>query len=312
MGEILTWSFLALTIIQPVDPRFATDFRLLVSEVSMGICGNGNGRSELLGWQMFGASKPWPLTIVFLTVALGSPARPQEPPHPAGSVVEAARNARERKTNSTNHAKVFTNDELGRSYSAPSALAAPPRSASTNGAEASKPPAAGCDNSDAERLKAELQGVQGEQDQVRRETSNNPIAFSGGTVDMKNFKPGSSGVALGGPPLIETKPPIPARVEEVSLDEKIASLTRALRIACAPPEDGAIQAKLDQADRELSVLRRQFNLDQGDYYSKTNFATDTSGKIRLDAEQQQIQELQSEIERLKAELAASKTNPPVQ
>jgi hypothetical protein len=268
----------------------------------MGIRGNRSRSSKLFGWQIFGAPKAWRLTIVFLTLALSSPARSQESLHPAGSVVEAARNARERKANSTNHPRIFTNDELGGPYSAPSPS---PESAPANGAEVPKPPA-GCDNPDAERLKAELQAAQQEQDQVRRETSNNPIAFSGGTVDMKNFKPGSSGVDLGGPPLIETKPPIPARVEEVSLDEKIASLTRALRIACDSPEEAGIQAKLDQAEQELSVLQRHFDLDQGEYYSKTNYAADTAGKTRLDAEQQQIQELQSEIERLKSELAASK------
>src|SRR5208282_865628 len=104
-----------------------------------------------------------------------------------------------------------TNDELGGPYSVPGASATPVGSASTNGAEAPKPPAAGCDNPGAERLIGELQAVQGEQDQIHRETSNNPIAFSGGTIDMKNFKTGSSGVAIGGPPLIETKPPMPAR-----------------------------------------------------------------------------------------------------
>lgn len=266
------------------------------------------GPSGLLARQKFGASRAWPLTSAILAFALGTPARSQEPPHPAESIVEAARNVREHQSNSTKHTKVITNDELGGQSPEPSAPASPQETSSVNVAEVPKPSAGDCDNPDAERLKAELQAAQEEQDQIRREVSYNPIAISDPNVDMRNLKPGSSGVDLGGPPLIETKPPIPARVTEVSLQEKIASLTRALRIACDSPEDAGIQTKLDQAKQEISVLQRQFDLDQGDYYSKTNYATDTAGKAKLDAEQQQIQDLQSEIERLKDELAASKAN----
>jgi type I restriction-modification system DNA methylase subunit len=98
-------------------------------------------------------------------------------------------------------------------------------------------------------------------------------------------------------------------VAEVSLEEKIASLTSALRVACASPEDAQIQTKLDQAEQQLNLLQRQYDLDQTTYYSQTNYATDTAGKAKLDAEQQQIQDLQSEIDRLKDELAASNANP---
>jgi hypothetical protein len=89
------------------------------------------------------------------------------------------------------------------------------------------------------------------------------------------------------------------RIEEVSLDEKIASLTRALRIACDSPKDAGIQTELDGAEQELKeVMQREFDLDQNAYYSKTNYAADTAGKAKLDAEAQQVHFLQSEIERL--------------
>ena len=113
---------------------------------------------------------------------------------------------------------------------------------------------------------------------------------------------------MGSLPLIETRPPIPERVTEVHLEDKIASLKRALRIACDSPEDATIQTKLDQAEQELNILQRQLVVDQDAYYSKTNYAADTAGKARLDAELQQRQYLQSEIERLKGELAASRAN----
>jgi outer membrane murein-binding lipoprotein Lpp len=232
--------------------------------------------------------------------------RSQEPPHPAESIAEAARNVREHQSNSTKQPKIFTNDDLSAQYPVPSTSVSPAESASV--AEVPKPPAAECDNPYADRLKADLLAAQAVQDQVRREVSYNPLAISGGDVDMKNFKPGSSGVAVGGPPLLETKPPVTVRIEEVSFDEKIASLTRALRIACDSPKDAGIQTELDGAEQELKVMQREFDLDQAAYYSKTNYAADASGKAKLDTEAQQVQYLESQVERLKGELTASKPN----
>ena len=55
-------------------------------------------------------------------------------------------------------------------------------------------------------------------------------------------------------------------------------------------------------------MQRQFDLNQNAYYSKTNYAADTAGKAKIDAELQQIQYLQSVIDRLNGELAASKAH----
>jgi polyhydroxyalkanoate synthesis regulator phasin len=79
-------------------------------------------------------------------------------------------------------------------------------------------------------------------------------------------------------------------------------------LACSSPEAASVQSKLDQVEQQLSLLQRQFALDQDTYYSKPGYAQDTASKARLDAEQQQIQSLQSEVDRLKNELAA--LNPP--
>jgi len=263
--------------------------------------------SKLLKWRPLAVSSAWSLAVTFFALALGAPVRSQEPPRPAESVAEAARNVREQKSNSTKHPKVITNDDLPEQTLAPSA-SAPPDSSSANAAAVPKPPEGDCDNPDAASLKTDLQAAQAEQDQLRREITNKLTVISNSGVDMKNFKPGSSGVDMGALPLIETKPPIPERVTQVTFDEKVTSLKRALRIACSSPEDGTIQAKLDQAEQELSVLQRQIAVDQDAYYSKTNYAANTPGKARLDAELQQSQYLQSEIVRLKGELAASRAN----
>jgi len=278
-------------------------------EVSVAMCSKTSGFSKLLRGQTHGAPRAWSLTtITFLGLALGAPARSQEPPHPAESVAEAARNVREHQSNLMKHPKIVTNDDLDTRHPVTSTSASPAESSSTSVAEVPKPAAAECDNPDADRLKADLLAAQAEQDQVHREVSYNPLTISGGDVDMKNFKPGSSGVDFGRPPLLETKPPAPARIEEVSLDEKISSLTRALRIACDSPKDAGVQTELDDAEQELKVMQREFDLDQNAYYSKTNYAADTAGKAKIDAEAQQVQYLQSEVERLKGKLSASKPN----
>jgi hypothetical protein len=125
---------------------------------------------------------------------------------------------------------------------------------------------------------------------------------------LKNFKSGSSGLAFGSPPPLQSQPQSPARVNEVILEERIASLKQASRIACDSPNDARIQKKLDSAEKELKLLQSEFDLDQAAYYSKPNYAEDTPGKARLDTEQQQIESLQSEIERLRGELSPPKTN----
>jgi outer membrane murein-binding lipoprotein Lpp len=255
-----------------------------------------------------GSTPTYAVAVVVFSLGLGILARCQEPPHPAEPVAEAARNVREHQSNSTKHPKIFTDDDLRGQYPVPSTSASPAESPAASVAEVPKPPSAECDNPDADRLKVDLLAGQAEQDQVRRAVSYNPLAISGGDVDMKNFKPGSSGVSFGGPPLLETKPPAPVRIEEVSLDEKMASLTRALRIACDSPKDAGIQKELDGAEQELKVMQREFDLDQNAYYSKTNYAADTAGKAKIDAEAQQVQYLQSEVDRLKGKLSASKAN----
>jgi hypothetical protein len=270
---------------------------------------NRRGATELLGWRTIRASWAW--SVTFMLLVLGPPARSQEPPLPPGAVAQAARNLRDQKPDSTKRPKTITNDDLPVPYSAPgvSASAAEPAAAKT--AEALKPAAAECDNANADRLKADLLAAQDEQEQLRRELSYNPKVISDGDVDMTNFKPGSSGVDVGSPPLLQSQPQAPARVNEVIVDEKIASLKRALLISCQSPRDAEVQASLDQTEQNLKLLQRQFALDQNAFYSSPSYSGDTAGKAALDAEQLQIRSLQSEIERMKAQLEASKSNPSV-
>jgi hypothetical protein len=245
--------------------------------------------------------------VTLLVLALAPPARSQEPSYPMESIVQAAREARERKANSTKHPKIITNADLSERHSAPTDPSLDLRFPETYGDDESNPPANGCDNPEAARLAMELQALEQDLDQLHRELSYQPEVISNGDLDLEYFKPGGSGLYVGSPPLLEVEPPVPARVAEAQLEERIASLQKALRIACEPPEAARMQSELDQAEQELDLLQRQLDLDQDSYYSNADYAEDREGASWLDYEQQQIDYLQSQIERLRQNLAVLTT-----
>jgi hypothetical protein len=240
---------------------------------------------------------------ILLTFVFAAPLRSQESPPRTESVVEAARNARERKANSARHPKLITNADLGAQHPAPDASAFHLQSSSSNGAEAPDPRAASCDNPEAQRLNMELQAAEQDLAQLRGELSYQPPIISNHDLDLAYFQPGNSGLNVGSPPLLDSQPPAPARVAEVELEERIASLQKALRTVCEPPDAARIQIQIDNLGQQLDLLQRTSALDQDTHYSNPNFAEDTVGKAQIDAEQQQIQSLQSEIDQLRQQLA---------
>jgi hypothetical protein len=66
----------------------------------------------------------------------------------------------------------------------------------------------------------------------------------------------------------------------------------------------ALKEKIKDAQSDLDLLQREYQLDQDSYFSNPDHANDTSGKEKLDAMKQQIANKQQELERMKAELAA--------
>jgi hypothetical protein len=146
------------------------------------------------------------LGLTLLVLALGVPARSQAPAKPAESIVDAALNARQRKSNSATPPVIFTNDDIAAQSPPSSAPAVPPESspkqasvATPQQAKAPTPPTPAttdCNNPNEERLEMELQSAQDELDQLRRELSYNPQAISGGDVDLKNFKWISTAAAI--------------------------------------------------------------------------------------------------------------------
>ena len=239
------------------------------------------------------------VSIVFTFLAvLAVTARSQE------SVADAARSAREQHSKSTKHPRIITNADLGPPQPLPSASVFPLQPSATSAQQARNPPSATvCDNPQAEGLTMELQAAQQELADIRNELQYNPPVVSGNNLDLQYFQPGNSGLNVGSEPLLDAEPPAPARVAEVEINQRIDYLTKAVRIACEPPEAARIQIAIYQAEDELNLLQRQFALDQDDYYS-VPVTERLGGYPQLDAEEQQIQDLQAEIDSLRAELAS--------
>jgi hypothetical protein len=71
----------------------------------------------------------------------------------------------------------------------------------------------------------------------------------------------------------------------------------------------ALKEKIKDAQSDLDLLQREFQLDQDTFYSSPDYANNTSGKAKLDAMKQQIADKQQELEKLKTELAALPAAP---
>jgi hypothetical protein len=261
--------------------------------------------------------------LLFVAPAFAAPAlcqkasqeAAQPPAQLAPSVVEAAQQARERESQSTKHAKLVTNDDLAPQLSVPASsasAAAAARSSNATSNTASEAPAdqaATCENPEqAEALTAELRNTQDERDQIQQELSYQAPVISDNDLDLTNFKSGNSGIGVGSLPTLESQPVAPARVTQVALDAQIASLKKALLVACEPPGQANIQKRLDAIEEQLKWARRQLALDQAAFYSSPSYATDTAGKARLDAEQQSIDSLLAQKDILSDQLPAANPN----
>lgn len=60
--------------------------------------------------------------------------------------------------------------------------------------------------------------------------------------------------------------------------------------------------QLAEAQKEFDLLQRELALEQDNIYSKTNYASDTAGKAKLDDLKQQVADKQQALDALKARL----------
>ena len=87
-----------------------------------------------------------------------------------------------------------------------------------------------------------------------------------------------------------SNPPAPDAQAQAAKDEKVKK------------ELTAAKERLKQALVDLDLLQRENRLDQDAYYAKPNYGSDTAGKQKLDAEQQQISSKRADVEGLKAKV----------
>jgi hypothetical protein len=82
------------------------------------------------------------------------------------------------------------------------------------------------------------------------------------------------------------------------------SLSEDEKPRAALKERVALKEKIKDAQSDLDLLQREYQLDQDSFYSSPDYAKNTSGKAKLDAIKQQISDKQQELDELKARLAA--------
>jgi hypothetical protein len=120
----------------------------------------------------------------------------------------------------------------------------------------------------------------------------------------RNYPAGNAGLNVGAPPQEETAPPSAAAVAEAEADDKVATAEAKKRAADDDAKIADLKAQLAEAEKDLDISQREFALDQDAFLSKTDYANDTVGKAKLDAEKAQIASQQQDVERLKTKLAA--------
>ena len=122
-------------------------------------------------------------------------------------------------------------------------------------------------------------------------------------LDKGNIKPGAQGLTLDAQPKLETQPPSPEAVADAASTSAPDPVTVA-----APSDDPEILRLKDaiaDAEKDAELARRELALQQDTFFSNPDYDHDTAGKAKLDALQQQINNKQQEIDRLKMRLAAT-------
>ncbi len=120
-------------------------------------------------------------------------------------------------------------------------------------------------------------------------------------IDAKKTK---GGVDVGSAPRSDSQPPNSGEVAAAEAADQAA--TAPAKPTGKSPEEREIaqlKNKIEPLAKQLDLMRRELALDKDTFYSKTDFARDTEGKAKLDAQQQAIDEKQPELDALNARLA---------
>jgi flagellar motility protein MotE (MotC chaperone) len=123
-------------------------------------------------------------------------------------------------------------------------------------------------------------------------------------LDKGNIKPGAQGLTLDAPPKLETQPPSPEAVADAATTASPAPDPATVAAPSDDPEIARLKDSIADAEKDAELARRELALQQDTFFSNPDHDHDIAGKAELDALQQQINEKQQEIDRLKTRLAA--------
>jgi len=122
-------------------------------------------------------------------------------------------------------------------------------------------------------------------------------------LDKENIKPGAQGLNVGAPAELETQPPSPDAVADAAATPSTPLDPATEPAASDDPEIARLKDTIADAEKDADLARRDLALKQDTFYSNPDYEHDTAGKAELAGLQQQINDKQQEIDRLKVRLA---------
>ncbi len=171
--------------------------------------------------------------------------------------------------------------------------------------------------------KAHPQGLQAQQEQsvadaARRSREQKKSAakqskiISNEDLDLEYYKPSQEGYNFGAPSDSSTAAPSTVAATADSADQSAASTKEDSQPKSKESEEAAAQdeeikklkEQIDKAEDQLKWQQRDFALNQDTVYSNPNYTDLQTGKAKLESQQQVINEMQADIDVLKARMTA--------
>ena len=131
-------------------------------------------------------------------------------------------------------------------------------------------------------------------------------------LDLQYYKPAQEGYNFSAPPGSNTAAPGTVAVAADGADQSAASTNKDSQPNTKESEEAAAQdeeikklkEQIAKAEDQLKWQQRDFALNQDTVYSNPNYTDLQTGKAKLESEQQVINEMQADIDVLKARLTA--------
>jgi hypothetical protein len=129
-------------------------------------------------------------------------------------------------------------------------------------------------------------------------------------LDLEYFRPGLEGYNFGAPSVFNTAASSTVAMAADGADQSAASTNKeaqpkgkdSVEADAQDAEITKLKEQIAKAEEQLKRQQRDFALEQDTVYSNPNYTDLQTGKAKLESEQQLINEMQAEIEVLKANL----------